>query len=105
MNTRIIGAAIGALLLGGSTLANAHGLDDLFRFLPHPERRADDRHDDHAPYRAWHREYRGFARHDEHRWDHERMQPREEHRFEARRDYDRDDHPGFAWQRHGRYER
>jgi hypothetical protein len=91
MNTRIIGAAIGALLLGGTTLANAGGLDDLFRLLPHPEVRADHR-DDHRQEMAWHRDDRGFTRHEEY------QRAPDEDRFEAHRD-DR----GFA--RHEEYRR
>ena len=88
-------AAIGIALLAGSTLAKADGLHDLFNFLPHLERHGDDRDDHHARYLGWHREYRGFARHDRYNDD--------RYRFEARRDYDRNDHPGSAgrWHEHG----
>jgi hypothetical protein len=83
MNIKMLSAAIGALLLGGTTLANAGPLDDLFHSLPHPEIRADHRND-HSDYLAWHREYRGFDRHETLKRErfHERHHPR----------FDRHDH-------------
>ena len=86
MNTKLIATAIGAVLLAGSALANANGLQDVFHLLPHAERHADHRDDYHRPYVDWHREYRGFARHDAH----------ERYRFDSRRFHDRDDHPAFV---------
>ena len=86
MNTKVIATAIGAVLLAGSALANAHGLEDVFTLLPHAERHAEHRDDYHRPYLDWHREYRGFARHHAY----ERV------RFDSRRDHDRDDHPSYA---------
>lgn len=94
MKAKLTTAAIGIALLAGSTLAKADGLHDLFNFLPHLERHADDRDDHHARYLGWHRDYRGFARHDRYNDD--------RHRFEARRDYDRNDHPGSAGRWHER---
>ena len=86
MNTKVIATAIGAVLLAGSALANANGLQDVFHLLPHAERHADHRDDYHRPYVDWHREYRGYAHHDAY----------ERHRFDARRGHDHDDHPTFA---------
>jgi hypothetical protein len=99
MNSRIIGAAIGVLMLGGTTLASANGLDDLFRLLPHPEQRVDHR-DDHEHYARWHREYRGFPHRQESRWerDHSHNAPR----FEPRGGHDREDHSGFPRYGHDR---
>ena len=97
MNRTVIAAAIGVLMLGGTTLASARGPSDQFRFQSHPGQRMD-RRADHESHLSWQRDYRGFSRHDEQRWqpEHERG----EHRFEARRDYDRDDHAKSTW--HGR---
>jgi len=67
MKRTLIAAAAGALLLGGTTLANAHGLEDWFRLRPHSEAR-----DDHDSHMRWHREARGFSHPDEHRWERER---------------------------------
>lgn len=110
MNSKLIGTALGALMLCGTTLASAHGLDDLFRILPHPEFHADrdrdydrnyndreyDRNYDRDRYMAWHRESR-WERHDGYR-------DRDEHRFESRRYGDRDDED-HGWRGHDRYER
>jgi hypothetical protein len=96
MNSKMIGAAVGVLMLGGTTLASAHGLDDLFRLLPHPAQRVEHR-DDHDHYARWHREYRGLPHHDDSRW--ERSRAHDVQRF------DHDDHSRFAWhgdERHGR---
>jgi hypothetical protein len=98
MNKRIFGAALGALLLGGSALANASGLRDLFNLLPHPEQRFEERHEHDARYLDWHRDARGLDRHDTFHRDRDDL--RREHRFDAHRDYDRDDHPRFAWHGH-----
>lgn len=93
MKTKLTVAAIGIALLAGSTLAKADGLHDLFNFLPHAERHMDDRDHQYAPYVGWHREYRGFARHEGYNDG--------RHRFEARRDYDRNDHPASRWHERG----
>lgn len=102
MNTKIIAATIGALLLGGTTLVNAGPLDDLFRLLPHPGLHLEHRGDDHGPRNAWHREDRGFARHEAYRWERRHRHPGPEHRFEAHRDFDRGDHRGFGPHGHQR---
>jgi hypothetical protein len=95
MKTRIMSAAIGALLLGGAALANAGPLDDLFRLLPHPEVRAEQ-HDDHGSYMAWHRESRDMMRYRQYQRMHERDRWHDDQRFDARRDHDRDNHPSFG---------
>jgi hypothetical protein len=100
MNSKMIGAAIGVLMLGGTTLASAHGLDDLFRLLPHPELRVDQR-DDHDHYDRWHREYRGMPHHDDYQWERERSSHYAP-RFDGRGGNDRDDHSRFAWRDHDR---
>jgi hypothetical protein len=94
MKTRIMSAAIGALLLGGATLANAGPLDDLFRLLPHPEVRAEQR-DDHGNYMAWHRESRDMVRYRQYQRTNDRDRWHDNHRFDARHDHDRNDHPSF----------
>jgi hypothetical protein len=99
MNSRIIGAAFGVLMLGGTTLASAHGLDDLFRLLPHPEQRVDQR-DNHEHYARWHREYRGFPQREESRW--ERGHSHHAPRFEPRGGHDREDHFRFPPNGHDR---
>jgi hypothetical protein len=93
MKRILIAAALGTTLLGGMSAASAHGLDDLFRLLPHPERTFD--RDDHDSHVRWHREARGFDRHDHDRWDRDRH---DDHRFDARHD----DHRRFDWHRRGR---
>jgi hypothetical protein len=94
MKAKLTAAAISIALLAGSTFAKADGLHDVFNFLPHVERHADDRDDHHARYLGWHREYRGFARHDGYNDG--------RHRFEARGDHDWDDHPGPVGRWHER---
>jgi len=98
MKRTLIAAAAGALLLGGTTLANAHGLEDLFRLLPHSEHSAA--RDDHDSHLRWHREARGFSHPDEHRWERERE--RDEDRYQWHRDRDRDEHRHFTWRDHDR---
>ena len=102
MNRTVMAAAIGVLMLGGSTLASARGPSDEFRLQPHPEQRMHPRAD-HESQLSWEREYRGFSRHDGQQWQPEHA--RGEHRVEARRDYDRDDHARFTWHRRDRDER
>lgn len=102
MNTKIIATAIGALMLGGTTLVNAGPLDDLFRLLPHPGLHLGHGSHHYTPHREWHQDNRGFARYDADRREHGRIQPRVEHRFEARRGYDRRDHRGFGSHGHQR---
>ena len=98
MKRTFIAAAAGALLLSGATLASAHGIDDLFRLLPHPEHSLDrDPHDSHI---RWHNEARGFSHHDEHRWERERAHDQD--RYESRWHDDRDQHGRFAWRGHDR---
>ena len=91
MKRILIAAALGASLLGGVSAASAHGLDDLLRSLPHPERVFD--RDDHDSHVRWHREARGFEHRDYDRWERDRH---DQHRF------DRDDHRHFYGHRHDR---
>ena len=81
MKTKVIATAIGAVLLAGSALANANGLQDVFNLRPHAERHTEHRDDHYPPYVDWHREYRGFAHHDA---------------YERHRLHDHDDHHAFA---------
>ena len=92
MRTKLITAAIGALLLGGSTFAKAHGPDDLFRLLPHPQLHDDDwRRHDGPRWNDAHRDYRIERR--EHEYD--RYRPHYHDRY-------RRDHGRFFWHRHDR---
>jgi hypothetical protein len=93
MKRIFISAVLGTALLGGVSAASAHGLDDLFRVLPHPEHAFN--RDDHDSHVRWHREARGFGHDAHYRAQHER---RNEHRFESRRD----ESHRFGWHRHAR---